>query len=123
MIVCTVILHRVENSENYSTYALHIRTLHIYTLLLLIQARVSQSVLAHQDRGTSQSEGPHQIGGALPNKDRPAMQLYQPGTRKCMGSASKGYELPSGQSPEHVAADHCYEAIAMGTGSEKSSED
>ncbi|XP_055735124.1 regulator of nonsense transcripts 3A-like isoform X2 [Salvelinus fontinalis] len=87
------------------------------------KARVSQSVLAHQDRGTSQSEGPHQIGGALPNKDRPAMQLYQPGTRKCMGSASKGYELPIGQSPEHVAIDHCYEAIAMGTGSEKSSED
>ncbi|XP_064801211.1 regulator of nonsense transcripts 3A isoform X2 [Oncorhynchus masou masou] len=83
----------------------------------------NKSVLAHQDRGTSQSEGPHQIGGALPNKDRPAMQLYQPGTRKCMGSASKGYELPIGQSPEHVAVDHCYEAIAMGTGSEKSSED
>ncbi|XP_021452560.1 regulator of nonsense transcripts 3A isoform X1 [Oncorhynchus mykiss] len=87
------------------------------------KACVCQSVLAHQDRGTSQSEGPHQIGGALPNKDRPAMQLYQPGTRKCVGSASKGYELPIGQSPEHVAVDHCYEAIAMGTGSEKSSED
>ncbi|XP_055726936.1 regulator of nonsense transcripts 3A isoform X4 [Salvelinus fontinalis] len=84
------------------------------------KACVSQSVLAYQDRRTSQSEGPHQIGGALPNKDRPAMQLYQPGAhnRKRVSSAMRGYELPMNQSPEHAVADRCYEAVAMETGSE-----
>ncbi|XP_010903995.1 regulator of nonsense transcripts 3A isoform X1 [Esox lucius] len=84
-----------------------------------------KAVLNHQDRGMTQSEGPHQIGGALPNKDRPAMQLYQPGARnrKRMGSASKGYELPVGHSPEHGAAGRCYEAVAMGTSSEKSGDE
>uniref|UniRef100_A0AAY5KWC4 UPF3 domain-containing protein n=1 Tax=Esox lucius TaxID=8010 RepID=A0AAY5KWC4_ESOLU len=59
------------------------------------------------------------------NKDRPAMQLYQPGARnrKRMGSASKGYELPVGHSPEHGAAGRCYEAVAMGTSSEKSGDE
>ncbi|XP_010903997.1 regulator of nonsense transcripts 3A isoform X2 [Esox lucius] len=85
----------------------------------------NKAVLNHQDRGMTQSEGPHQIGGALPNKDRPAMQLYQPGARnrKRMGSASKGYELPVGHSPEHGAAGRCYEAVAMGTSSEKSGDE
>uniref|UniRef100_A0A8C7T0F0 UPF3 domain-containing protein n=1 Tax=Oncorhynchus mykiss TaxID=8022 RepID=A0A8C7T0F0_ONCMY len=82
----------------------------------------NKSVLAYQDRRTSQSEGPHQIRGALPNKDRPAMQLYQPGAhnRKRVSSAMKGYELPMNRSPDHAAADRCYEAVAMETSSEKS---
>ncbi|XP_035628972.1 regulator of nonsense transcripts 3A-like isoform X1 [Oncorhynchus keta] len=89
------------------------------------KACVSQSVLTYQDRRMSQSEGPHQIRGALPNKDRPAMQLYQPGAhnRKRVSSAMKGYELPMNRSPEHATADHCYEAVAMETGSEKSGDE
>ncbi|KAL2081334.1 hypothetical protein ACEWY4_023187 [Coilia grayii] len=57
------------------------------------------------------------------NKDRPAMQLYQPGVRnrKRLGSAgSKAFDCPA-QSPEHCA-DHCYD-IALGTGSEKSGDE
>ncbi|XP_055086801.1 regulator of nonsense transcripts 3A isoform X2 [Periophthalmus magnuspinnatus] len=49
-------------------------------------------------------------------KDRPAMQLYQPGARnrKRMSSSGKGYDcVPVGHSPEPTA-DHCYEAPGMG---------
>ncbi|XP_072300985.1 regulator of nonsense transcripts 3A isoform X2 [Eucyclogobius newberryi] len=48
-------------------------------------------------------------------KDRPAMQLYQPGARnrKRMNSSGKGYEcIPVGHSPE-PATDHCYEMANM----------
>ncbi|KAM6986748.1 regulator of nonsense transcripts 3A isoform 3-T3 [Aplochiton taeniatus] len=85
----------------------------------------NKSVLVHQDRGTAQSEGPHQIGGSLPAKDRPAMQLYQPGgrNRKRMSSGGKGYDCPPiGNSPEH-GADPCFQVVAMGTGSEKSGDE
>ncbi|XP_063070623.1 regulator of nonsense transcripts 3A [Engraulis encrasicolus] len=57
------------------------------------------------------------------NKDRPAMQLYQPGVRnrKRLGSAgSKAYDCPA-QSPEHCA-DLCYD-LTLGTGSEKSGDE
>ncbi|KAM9709679.1 regulator of nonsense transcripts 3A isoform 2-T2 [Menidia menidia] len=53
----------------------------------------------------------------LRNKDRPAMQLYQPGARnrKRMSSSSKGYDChPAGISPER-----CYEPVAMATGLER----
>ncbi|KAM9342877.1 regulator of nonsense transcripts 3A [Pholidichthys leucotaenia] len=53
-------------------------------------------------------------------KDRPAMQLYQPGARnrKRMNSAGKGYDcIPVGHSPE--PREHCYEVVAMVTGLEK----
>uniref|UniRef100_A0AAQ5ZNS9 UPF3 domain-containing protein n=1 Tax=Amphiprion ocellaris TaxID=80972 RepID=A0AAQ5ZNS9_AMPOC len=57
----------------------------------------------------------------LRNKDRPAMQLYQPGARnrKRMSSAGKGYDcIPVGHSPE-PRTEHCYEVVAMTTGLEK----
>ena len=52
-------------------------------------------------------------------QDRPAMQLYQPGTRnrKRLGSAGKAFDCPA-QSPEHCG-NHCY-YVTLGTGSEKS---
>ncbi|KAI4886078.1 hypothetical protein NFI96_030132 [Prochilodus magdalenae] len=82
----------------------------------------NKSVLVHQEKRTSQSEGPDQIGGALPAKDRPAMQLYQPGARnrKRMGSGNKAFDF-SPISPES-GAEHCYE-LAIGTGSEKSGDE
>lgn len=63
----------------------------------------------------------------LRNKDRPAMQLYQPGARnrKRMSSSGKGYEcIPAGHSPEPTT-DHCYEAVNIGLdkGFEKSKEE
>ncbi|KAA8587914.1 regulator of nonsense transcripts 3A isoform X1 [Etheostoma spectabile] len=51
-------------------------------------------------------------------KDRPAMQLYQPGARnrKRMSSAGKGYDcIPSPES----GTEHGYEAVALATGLEK----
>uniref|UniRef100_A0A665VLM5 UPF3A regulator of nonsense mediated mRNA decay n=1 Tax=Echeneis naucrates TaxID=173247 RepID=A0A665VLM5_ECHNA len=54
-------------------------------------------------------------------KDRPAMQLYQPGARnrKRMSSAGKGYDcIPVGPSPE-PGTEHCYEVATMATGQEK----
>uniref|UniRef100_A0A3B4U4D4 UPF3A regulator of nonsense mediated mRNA decay n=1 Tax=Seriola dumerili TaxID=41447 RepID=A0A3B4U4D4_SERDU len=57
----------------------------------------------------------------LRNKDRPAMQLYQPGARnrKRMSSAGKGYDcIPVGPSPE-PGTEHCYEVATMATGLEK----
>ncbi|KAK1902353.1 Regulator of nonsense transcripts 3A [Dissostichus eleginoides] len=54
-------------------------------------------------------------------KDRPAMQLYQPGARnrKRMSSAGKGYDcIAVGHSPE-PGTEHCYEAVPMATGLEK----
>lgn len=57
----------------------------------------------------------------LRNKDRPAMQLYQPGARnrKRMSSAGKGYDcIPVGHSPES-RTEHCYEVATMATGLEK----
>ncbi|XP_005810870.1 regulator of nonsense transcripts 3A isoform X2 [Xiphophorus maculatus] len=54
-------------------------------------------------------------------KDRPAMQLYQPGARnrKRMSSANKGYDcLPIGHSPE-CRTEHCYEVVAMTAGIER----
>ncbi|GLD51923.1 regulator of nonsense transcripts 3A isoform X1 [Lates japonicus] len=54
-------------------------------------------------------------------KDRPAMQLYQPGARnrKRMSSAGKGYDcIPVGQSPE-PGTEHCYEVVTMAAGLEK----
>ncbi|XP_062862230.1 regulator of nonsense transcripts 3A isoform X2 [Trichomycterus rosablanca] len=81
----------------------------------------NKSVLVHQEKRTSQSEGPDHIGGALPAKDRPAMQLYQPGARnrKRMGSGNKGFDF-STLSPE--STEPCYE-LAVGTGSEKSGDE
>ncbi|XP_050974861.1 regulator of nonsense transcripts 3A isoform X1 [Labeo rohita] len=82
----------------------------------------NKSVLVHQEKRTSQSEGPDQIGGALPAKDRPAMQLYQPGARnrKRMGSGNKTFDFPP-ISPEH-GGEHCYKTV-IGTGSEKSADE
>lgn len=56
------------------------------------------------------------------NKDRPAMQLYQPGARnrKRMGSGNKAFDF-SPISPES-GTEHCYE-LALGTGSEKSGDE
>ncbi|XP_075887194.1 regulator of nonsense transcripts 3A isoform X3 [Nelusetta ayraudi] len=54
-------------------------------------------------------------------KDRPAMQLYQPGARnrKRMSSAGKGYDcIPLGHSPE-PASDHCFEVVTLAAGLEK----
>uniref|UniRef100_A0A1A8I881 UPF3 regulator of nonsense transcripts homolog A n=1 Tax=Nothobranchius kuhntae TaxID=321403 RepID=A0A1A8I881_NOTKU len=54
-------------------------------------------------------------------KDRPAMQLYQPGARnrKRMSSASKGYDcIPVGHSPE-CRTDRCYDVVTMTTGLER----
>ncbi|KAM4560903.1 regulator of nonsense transcripts 3A isoform 3-T3 [Fundulus diaphanus] len=54
-------------------------------------------------------------------KDRPAMQLYQPGARnrKRMTSANKGFDcLHVGHSPE-CRTDHCYEVVAMTAGMER----
>lgn len=54
-------------------------------------------------------------------KDRPAMQLYQPGARnrKRMSSAGKGYDcIPVGHSPE-PASDHCFEVVTLAAGLEK----
>ncbi|XP_038140742.1 regulator of nonsense transcripts 3A isoform X1 [Cyprinodon tularosa] len=54
-------------------------------------------------------------------KDRPAMQLYQPGARnrKRMGSANKPYDcLPIDHSPE-CRTEHCYEVVSMGAGKER----
>ncbi|XP_073329990.1 regulator of nonsense transcripts 3A isoform X1 [Pagrus major] len=54
-------------------------------------------------------------------KDRPAMQLYQPGARnrKRMSSAGKGYDcIPVGHSPE-PGTEHCFEVVTMATGLEK----
>ncbi|XP_063743168.1 regulator of nonsense transcripts 3A isoform X2 [Eleginops maclovinus] len=59
------------------------------------------------------------------NKDRPAMQLYQPGARnrKRMSSAGKGYDcIAVGHSPES-GTEHCYEAVTMATGMEKSKDE
>ncbi|CAN9497594.1 unnamed protein product [Ophioblennius macclurei] len=53
----------------------------------------------------------------LRNKDRPAMQLYQPGARnrKRMSSAGKGYDcMAVGHSPE-PRAELCYDVVAMAT--------
>ncbi|KAF7709459.1 regulator of nonsense transcripts 3A isoform X1 [Silurus meridionalis] len=82
----------------------------------------NKSVLVHQEKRTSQSEGPDQIGGALPAKDRPAMQLYQPGARnrKRMGSGNKGFDF-NRLSPE-PSTEPCYE-LTIGTGSEKSGDE
>ncbi|KAM9486994.1 regulator of nonsense transcripts 3A isoform 1-T1 [Clarias gariepinus] len=82
----------------------------------------NKSVLVHQEKRTSQSEGPDQIGGALPAKDRPAMQLYQPGARnrKHVGSGNKGFDF-SRLSPEPIS-EPCYE-LTIGTGSEKSGDE
>uniref|UniRef100_A0A3P9KXT3 UPF3A regulator of nonsense mediated mRNA decay n=1 Tax=Oryzias latipes TaxID=8090 RepID=A0A3P9KXT3_ORYLA len=49
------------------------------------------------------------------SKDRPAMQLYQPGARnrKRMSSSSKAYDcIHLGHSPERET-DHCYEVVTM----------
>ncbi|XP_034042602.1 regulator of nonsense transcripts 3A isoform X2 [Thalassophryne amazonica] len=57
----------------------------------------------------------------LRNKDRPAMQLYQPGARnrKRMNSVGKSYDcMPAGHSPE-PGTEHCYEGVTMATGLEK----
>ncbi|XP_028292144.1 regulator of nonsense transcripts 3A isoform X2 [Gouania willdenowi] len=57
----------------------------------------------------------------LRNKDRPAMQLYQPGARnrKRMSSAGKGYDsIPVGHSPE-PRMEHCFDVVTMPTGIEK----
>ncbi|KAK5607379.1 regulator of nonsense transcription [Crenichthys baileyi] len=57
----------------------------------------------------------------LRNKDRPAMQLYQPGARnrKRMSSTNKGYDcLPTGHSHE-CRTEHCYEVVAMTAGMER----
>ncbi|XP_035994946.1 regulator of nonsense transcripts 3A isoform X2 [Fundulus heteroclitus] len=57
----------------------------------------------------------------LRNKDRPAMQLYQPGARnrKRMTSANKGFDcLHVGHSPE-CRTEHCYEVVAMTAGMER----
>ncbi|XP_066497101.1 regulator of nonsense transcripts 3A isoform X2 [Hoplias malabaricus] len=56
------------------------------------------------------------------NKDRPAMQLYQPGARnrKRMGSGNKAFDF-SPIMPES-SAEPCYE-LAMGTSSEKSGDE
>lgn len=40
--------------------------------------RVSQSVLVHQEKRTSQSEGPDQIGGALPAKVQLVFEPFYP---------------------------------------------
>ncbi|XP_018598695.1 regulator of nonsense transcripts 3A isoform X1 [Scleropages formosus] len=85
----------------------------------------NKSVLAHQEERTSQSDqigGPDQIRGALPAKDRPAMQLYTPGARSRtrMSSAGNGYDCCS-NSPER-GGDRRYEVTA-GTGSEKSGDE
>ncbi|XP_028846928.1 regulator of nonsense transcripts 3A isoform X1 [Denticeps clupeoides] len=82
----------------------------------------NKSVLVQQEKRTSQSEGRDQIRGALPAKDRPAMQLYQPGAhnRKRVGSGGEAADLLA-QSPERDV-EPCYE-IAMGTGSEKSGDE
>ncbi|XP_046697061.1 regulator of nonsense transcripts 3A isoform X2 [Silurus meridionalis] len=56
------------------------------------------------------------------NKDRPAMQLYQPGARnrKRMGSGNKGFDF-NRLSPE-PSTEPCYE-LTIGTGSEKSGDE
>ncbi|XP_037542530.1 regulator of nonsense transcripts 3A isoform X3 [Nematolebias whitei] len=57
----------------------------------------------------------------LRNKDRPTMQLYQPGarSRKRMSSASKGYDcVPAVHSPD-CRTEHCYEVVSMTTGLER----
>eukprot|EP00064_Thunnus_orientalis_P009082 superscaffoldBa00001132_g9105 len=54
-------------------------------------------------------------------KDRPAMQLYQPGARnrKRMSSAGKGYDcIPVGHSPE-PGTERCYDVVTMATGLDK----
>ncbi|XP_041127790.1 regulator of nonsense transcripts 3A-like isoform X1 [Polyodon spathula] len=82
----------------------------------------NKSVLVHQEKRTSHSEGRDVIGGALPTKDRPAMQLYQPGARSRtrLGSGGKSYDCSS-KSPVRIV-DRKFEA-ATGTGSEKSGEE
>ncbi|XP_033863865.1 regulator of nonsense transcripts 3A-like isoform X4 [Acipenser ruthenus] len=82
----------------------------------------NKSVLVHQEKRTSHSEGRDVIGGALPAKDRPAMQLYQPGARSRtrLGSGGKSYDSSS-KSPDRIV-DRKFEA-ATGTGSEKSGEE
>ncbi|XP_047456213.1 regulator of nonsense transcripts 3A isoform X1 [Mugil cephalus] len=56
-------------------------------------------------------------------KDRPAMQLYQPGARnrKRVSSAAKGYDciVPAGPVSPEPRAEHCYEVVAVATGLEK----
>ncbi|XP_026888593.1 regulator of nonsense transcripts 3A isoform X2 [Electrophorus electricus] len=56
------------------------------------------------------------------NKDRPAMQLYQPGSRsrKHVGCGSKAFDLGA-LSPES-GTEACYD-LAVGTGSEKSADE
>ncbi|XP_067116427.1 regulator of nonsense transcripts 3A [Osmerus mordax] len=85
----------------------------------------NKSVIVHQDRGTAQSEGTHQIGGSLPAKDRPAMQLYQPGARnrKRMISGGKGFDCPLVSHALEPGPEPCYEVVTMGTGSEKSGDE
>ncbi|XP_066562882.1 regulator of nonsense transcripts 3A isoform X1 [Amia ocellicauda] len=82
----------------------------------------NKSVLVHQEKRTSHSEGRDVIGGALPVKDRPAMQLYQPGARSRtrVGSGGKSYDC-SNVSPEDTG-DRKYD-LATGTGSEKSGDE
>ncbi|MBN3276059.1 REN3A protein, partial [Polyodon spathula] len=82
----------------------------------------NKSVLVHQEKRTSHSEGRDVIGGALPAKDRPAMQLYQPGARSRtrLGSGGKSYDCSS-KSPDRIV-DRKFEA-ATGTGSEKSGDE
>ncbi|TRY66220.1 hypothetical protein DNTS_006062 [Danionella cerebrum] len=63
------------------------------------------------------------VGGRkerIRNKDRPAMQLYQPGARnrKRMGSSNKNFDFPA-ISPEQ---EHGYKTV-IGTGSEKIAEE
>ncbi|XP_034429937.1 regulator of nonsense transcripts 3A [Hippoglossus hippoglossus] len=58
------------------------------------------------------------IGRNASDKDRPAMQLYQPGARnrKRMSSGCKGYDcIPVGTSPE-PGSDHCFEVVTCGHG-------
>ncbi|KAJ8383530.1 hypothetical protein AAFF_G00219800 [Aldrovandia affinis] len=78
----------------------------------------NKSVLAPREDRTPQPEGRDQIEGALEAKDRPTMQLYQPGIR---GRTGAGRDCFRGNSPE-CGAEPGYEVI-MGTGSENSGEE
>ncbi|KAG7262508.1 hypothetical protein CRUP_006397, partial [Coryphaenoides rupestris] len=77
--------------------------------------------LGKDDREDASSRK-ERLRNKVSEKDRPAMQLYQPGARnrKRMSSAGKGYDgTPAGRSPE-PGAEPCFEVVTMGTGSEKS---
>ncbi|RXM33862.1 Regulator of nonsense transcripts 3A [Acipenser ruthenus] len=71
--------------------------------------------LGKEDRGDD-------LKDRIRNKDRPAMQLYQPGARSRtrLGSGGKSYDSSS-KSPDRIV-DRRFEA-ATGTGSEKSGEE